>query len=188
MAELKYSYTASSGQIISLWQGDITEEDVDAIVNAANERLQHGGGVAGVIVRRGGRVIQEESDRIGRVATGKAVMTGAGKLKARWVIHAVGPVYDASNPDMDELLKSAVRNSMLLAHQKGLSSLSLPAISSGIFGFPKERCARDMIDAILEFIGQYPQSTLCEIRIVIIDSLTVKVFLNEMESRWRTIS
>ncbi|MGE5544706.1 MAG: macro domain-containing protein [Bacillota bacterium] len=184
MAELKYRYIAPSGQSISLFQGDLTEEDVDAIVNAANERLIHGGGVAGAIVARGGSVIQEESNRLAPVPTGEAVITAAGRLKARWVIHAVGPVYRAGNPHMDELLKSAVCNSLMLAHRRGLRSIAFPAISSGIFGFPKRLCAANLIEAALSFTNQYPDSTLRDIRFTIIDSPTVDIFLQEFKERF----
>lgn len=184
VAELKYRYTAPSGQTISLFQGDLTDEDVDAIVNAANERLLHGGGVAGAIVARGGRVIQEESNRVAPVPTGKAAITGAGKLKARWVIHAVGPVYREGDPRMDELLRSAAWNSLMLAHERGLKSIAFPAISSGIFGFPKKPCASILISAALDFTVQYPDSTLRDIRFTIIDSPTVDVFLQEFNERF----
>ncbi|MCL5023027.1 MAG: macro domain-containing protein, partial [Nitrospirae bacterium] len=123
---------------LRLVQGDITERDVDAIVNAANSHLRHGGGVAGAIVKKGGQIIQEESDRIGFVPVGHATVTGAGKLPARYVIHAVGP--RMGEGDEDNKLKQAVLSSLMLASGKGLKSISLPAISSGIFGFPKDRC------------------------------------------------
>ncbi|NLW62729.1 MAG: macro domain-containing protein [Syntrophomonadaceae bacterium] len=184
VAELKYRHTAPSGQMISLFQGDLTEEDVDAIVNAANERLLHGGGLAGAIVARGGQVIQEESKRVAPVPTGQAAITGAGKLKARWVIHAVGPVYRADDPRMDELLRSAVWNSLMLAHQRGLKSIAFPAISSGIFGFPKKPCAANLISTVLDFTAQYPDSTLRDIRFTIIDSPTVNVFLQEFKEKF----
>lgn len=184
MAELKYRYTAPSGQTISLFQGDLTEEDVDAIVNAADESLFHGGGVAGAIVRRGGQVIQEESNRISPVPTGQAAITGAGSLKARWVIHAVGPIYRAGNLHMDELLRSAVWNSLALAQRKGLESIAFPAISSGIFGFPKRPCAVNLVATAFDFTKQYPDSTLRDIRFTIIDNLTVDIFQQEFEQRF----
>lgn len=184
MAELVYSYVAPSQQTIGLFMGDITEEDVDAIVNAANELLMHGGGVAGAIVRKGGPVIQEESNRIGFVPTGQAVITTAGNLKARWVIHAVGPVYKASDPDMDNLLTSAVNNSLMIAHQRGLGGIAFPAISSGIFGFPKDRCAHNLVGAALDFTNLYPDSSVRDIRFTIVDEFTTKVFLAEFERRF----
>ena len=128
---------------LRLVQGDLTERDVDAIVNAANSYLQHGGGVAGAIVRKGGQIIQEESNKIGFVPVGGVAITGAGKLPAKFVIHAVGP--RMGEGDEDNKLKNAVLSSLLLATEKGLKSISIPAISSGIFGFPKDRCAAILV-------------------------------------------
>jgi len=184
MAELKYRYLADSGQTISLYQGDLTEEDVDAIVNAANENLIHGGGVAGAIVRRGGQVIQAESERLSPVPTGQAVITGAGRLKARWVIHAVGPIYRAGDPRMEELLRAAIWNSLWLAHDRGLTSVAFPAISSGIFGYPQKPCAEILIRTAFEFTKNYPDSPVRDIRFTIIDDLTVEVFLQEFKARF----
>lgn len=132
------SVTLSSGHILSLWHGDITEESVDAIVNAANDGLVHGGGVAGAIVRKGGYVIQDESDRIGRVPTGSAAITGAGSLAAKHVIHAVGPVWNGRTPEEnDRLLASATTSALEIARERDLLSIAFPAVSSGIFGSRK---------------------------------------------------
>src|SRR5512140_3103660 len=109
---------------VRLVQGDITERDTDAIVNAANSSLQHGGGVAGAIVRKGGRVIQEESDRIGHVPVGGAAITTGGKLKARYVIHAVGP--RMGEGDEDNKLKNAISSVLDLASEERLKSISVP--------------------------------------------------------------
>src|SRR5512135_636198 len=121
---------------IRLISADLTERDVDAIVNAANSHLQHGGGVAGAIVRKGGRIIQEESDRIGYVPVGGAVLTTAGALQAKYVIHAVGP--RMGEGDEDNKLKKAINSALALAVEKNMKSISVPAISAGIFGFPKD--------------------------------------------------
>ena len=129
-------------------------------------------------------MIQQESDLIGSVPTGQAAITGAGKLKARWVIHAVGPVYRADDPRMHELLRSAVWNSLLLAHRKGMKSIAFPAISSGIFGFPKKPCASILLATAFDFTSQYSDSTLRDIRFTIIDDLTVDVFRQEFEKRF----
>jgi O-acetyl-ADP-ribose deacetylase (regulator of RNase III) len=142
---------------LELAQGDITEMETDAIVNAANEHLAHGGGVAGAIARRGGPAIQRESDawvqRHGRVPTGSAAITGGGQLPARYVIHAVGPIYDRTNPSRSaELLASAVRSSLTLADAHGLKSIALPAISAGIFGYPLEAAARVILAATVEYL------------------------------------
>lgn len=135
---------------LELIEGDITEMDTDAIVNAANSYLKHGGGVAGAIVRKGGRIIQEESDKIGYCPVGQAVITGAGSLKAKYVIHAVGPRMGEGNED--EKLKNATLNSLKLADREGLESLTFPAISAGIFGFPIDRCAEIMLETTIEYL------------------------------------
>jgi putative ATPase len=131
---------------LEIVQGDITALQVDAIVNAANKYLAHGGGVAAVISRRGGPIIQRESDAIikkrGPLATGEAVITGGGKLPAEFVIHTVGPVWSEHSPaEADDLLRKAARNSLALAEGSGLKSIAFPAISTGIYGFPIERAA-----------------------------------------------
>jgi len=123
-------------------KGDLTEETSEAIVNAANGRLAHGGGVAGAISRNGGPTIQDESDDwirdYGDVLTGDVAFTSAGELAAKFVIHAVGPIWSARNASKCEnQLRNAVTNSLRCADQLGVSSISIPAISSGIFGFPK---------------------------------------------------
>jgi O-acetyl-ADP-ribose deacetylase (regulator of RNase III) len=139
---------------IELVQGDLTELAVDAIVNAANAQLVLGAGVAGAIRTKGGPSIQEECDRIGGTTVGQAVATGAGNLKARYVIHAVGP--RMGEGDEDEKLRQATWNSLLRATEKGLRSIAFPAISTGIFGFPKDRCAAVMIAAARQFLQQQP--------------------------------
>ncbi|MBI1987577.1 MAG: macro domain-containing protein [Nitrospinae bacterium] len=168
-----------SGQWIRIVEGDLTQEAVDAIVNAANERLQHGGGVAGVIVRKGGRVIQEESNRIGYVPTGSAAITTGGALPARHVIHAVGPIWGSG--DEDNKLISAIRSSLLLAEQHGLSSISFPAISSGIFGFPKDRCARLLLESTRDFLTDNPSSHVREVRFCLFDSPTLDEFITAFD-------
>ena len=142
-------------RIIQLVQGDLTELAVDAIVNAANAQLVLGAGVAGAIRTKGGPSIQEECDAIGGTTVGQAVITGAGNLKARHVIHAVGPRMGEGNED--EKLRLATWNSLLRATENGLTSIAFPAISTGIFGFPKDRCAAIMLGAARQFLEQ--QST-----------------------------
>ena len=140
--------------IIELVKGDITELGTDAIVNAANERLAHGGGVAGVISRKGGAVIQQESNEWirahGNVYTGSAAITSAGNLKAKYVIHAVGPIMGSG--DEDKKLENATLSSLELAEQYKLTSIAFPAISTGIFGYPVERCAKIMLSVVQKFI------------------------------------
>lgn len=131
---------------LEIQQGDLTALAVDAIVNAANRHLAHGGGVAGAIARRGGPTLQAESDayvaRHGPVPTGEAVLTGGGRLPARFVIHTVGPVWREHDPaEADRLLCRCVERSLALARDKGLRTVALPAISTGIYGFPVERAA-----------------------------------------------
>lgn len=135
---------------IELVQGDITTLAVDAIVNAANKQLQHGGGVAAAIVRRGGRIIQEESDRLAPIETGQAVITTGGKLPARWVIHTVGPIWGEG--DEENKLRTAIRNSLKLADERGLKTIAFPAVSAGIYRFPIDRCARILIETATEHL------------------------------------
>jgi O-acetyl-ADP-ribose deacetylase (regulator of RNase III) len=137
---------------IELVQGDITELATDAIVNAANAQLQLGGGVAGAIRRKGGPAIQAECDRHGPIRVGQAAITTGGGLKARHVIHAVGPRMGVDRPE-DELLASATRSSLKLADEHGLKSIAFPAISTGIFGYPIERCATVMLETAIEHLN-----------------------------------
>ncbi len=168
-----------NGKTLRLVQGDITERDVDGIVNAANSYLQHGGGVAGTIVRKGGQIIQEESDKIGFVPVGHAAITVAGKLPSKFVIHAVGP--RMGEGDEDNKLKSAVLSSLSLAAEKGLKSISIPAISSGIFGFPKDRCAMILIREAVNFIKEHPDTSLEVVEFCVYDAPTIDYFEKEFE-------
>src|SRR5437868_887631 len=122
-----------NGRTLALVEGDITEQDTDAIVNAANQHLQLGAGVAGAIRSKGGPSIQRECDEIGHCPVGGAVITGGGNLKARHVIHAVGP--HGGDADADEMLASATKSSLQVAEQNQLRSIAFPAISTGVFGF-----------------------------------------------------
>lgn len=137
---------------LEITQGDITEMDTEAIVNAANENLILGAGVAGAIRTKGGPSIQEECSRLGGTHVGGAVVTGAGNLKAKYVIHAVGPRMGEGNED--EKLKNATLNSLRRADEKGMKSIAFPAISTGIFGFPIKRAARIMLLAAGEFLAK----------------------------------
>jgi O-acetyl-ADP-ribose deacetylase (regulator of RNase III) len=136
---------------IELVQADITSLQVDAIVNAANEALQLGSGVAGAIRQHGGPEIQEECDRIGTCAVGQAVVTKAGRLPARWVIHAVGPVWKGGNYGEEMLLASAVLQALRRAEDIGATSVALPAISAGVFGFPIAQAAEISVAAARSF-------------------------------------
>src|SRR5512144_71214 len=141
------------GQTIQIVQGDLTSEEVDAIVNAANEHLQHGGGVAWAVSKKGGSTIQKESDdwiqQHGRVTHKHPAWTSGGDLPARYVIHAVGPVW--GDGDEDRKLTAAVFGSMRLADELNCTSIAMPAISTGIFGFPKGRAAKIIFSTIEDY-------------------------------------
>jgi len=139
-----------NNRTIEIVQSDITEMQTDAIVNAANAQLVLGGGVAGAIRTKGGPSIQAECDKIGGTFVGGAVITSAGNLKAKYVIHAVGPRQGEGNED--EKLKNATFNSLKIANENNLKSISFPAISTGIFGFPIEKCAKIMFETTIGFL------------------------------------
>ncbi|MCG6551448.1 MAG: macro domain-containing protein [Candidatus Magnetominusculus sp. LBB02] len=162
---------------IRLVKGDITDRQVDAIVNAANSHLQHGGGVAAAIVKKGGAVIQQESDRAGYTPVGTAAVTQAGKLPCKAVIHAVGPQMGEGNED--EKLKNAVVNSIKAAAERGFTSISMPAISSGIFGFPKDRCAQVLVGQSRRYLEENPSSSVKIIEFCIFDDATLEYFKRE---------
>lgn len=142
------------GARLEIVEGDITALEVDAVVNAANSALQLGAGVAGAIRQRGGPSIQAECDRIGHCPVGGAVMTGGGELPARHVIHAVGPVWGRqSDAESDRLLASACSEALRRAAENGLESIALPALSSGIYGFPLDRAARILLEEARSFLA-----------------------------------
>jgi O-acetyl-ADP-ribose deacetylase len=173
-----------SGQRLEIVQGDLTQEPVEAIVNAANQHLAHGGGVAGIIARKGGRVVDDESSawvaRYGRVPHDRPAYTHAGNLPFRYIIHAVGPVWGAG--DEDAKLASAVRGSLARADELGLASISFPAISTGIFSFPRDRAARVMFRAIREYFIETPASGVSLVRLALYDQETLDIFLSEAET------
>ena len=162
---------------IRIKQGDITEETTDAIVNPANSQLQHGGGAARAIANRGGRIIEEQSrsliKRIREVPVSKAVITDAGNLPCKFVIHTVGPIWGEG--DEPAKLRRAVWNVLALAELYNLRSLSMPAISSGIYGFPKPLCAQVLLETTREFLAQ-PGIMLNEVVMCNFDQETVKIF------------
>ncbi len=139
-------------KVVVLLRGDITEMETDAIVNAANADLILGAGVAGAIRAKGGPEIQEECNRIGGTHVGGAVVTTGGRLKARYVIHAVGPRWGEG--DEERKLREATLNSLRRATEKGLRSMAFPAVSTGIFGFPKDLCAKIMLGTVLSFLAE----------------------------------
>ena len=162
--------------LITLVQGDITEQDVDAIVNAANSSLLGGGGVDGAIHRRGGPAILEECRRIRAerypdgLPTGNAVATTAGDLPARWVIHTVGPVYSAGE-DRSDLLASCHRESLKVADQLGARSVAFPAISTGVYGYPVAEAAPVAVSAV-----RAAATNVEDVRFVLFDRASYDVF------------
>ncbi|MBN1302820.1 MAG: macro domain-containing protein [Anaerolineales bacterium] len=185
MNEILIDYQYPSGQVFQIVQGDLTEEKVDAIVNAANAHLQHGGGVAGIISRRGGPAIQRESNEWvavhGPVPHASPAWTSAGELPARYVIHAVGPMWGEG--DEDAKLAAAVDGTLWLAEELDLVSISLPAISTGIFGFPKERAAGVIFLAIEDHFVANPSSGVRQVRLVLYDRPAVETFLEAWKER-----
>ncbi len=169
-----------TGQSLQLVRGDITDETTEAIVNAANANLKHGAGVAGAILKRGGRIIQEEFDawvrQHGPVSHAEPAWTSGGELACRVVIHAVGPIWDDNNPPalVDAGLSAAVRGCLRLTDRLGLTSIAFPAISTGIFGFPKERAAELMIKSILDYFRM--ASGINSVRLVVLDPTTITAF------------
>lgn len=176
-------HTFPGGQKLELSMGDLTEQKVDAIVNAANEHLMHGGGVAAAIVRKGGEVIQEESDawveEHGRVSHKQPAYTNAGHLPCRYVIHAVGPVWGSG--DEDNKLSQAIHGSLVLAEQLGLTSIAFPPISTGIFSFPREKAAVVFLQTFQDYFKQNNQSKINIVRLVIIDQPTYMVFAEQFK-------
>jgi O-acetyl-ADP-ribose deacetylase (regulator of RNase III) len=167
---------------IEVIKGDITLLDIEAIVNPANNYLIHGGGLAAAIVRRGGQIIQQESKKIGNVPTGSAVYTSGGHLKAEFVIHAVGPRYKDGKQGEQEKLASAVKSALDIADKKKLKSVALPAISSGIFGYPIAACAEIIVKAIGEFLSGLNETTLEKVVICLIDDTSFNEFEKQMKN------
>ena len=167
------------GQRLEIIKGDITQEHVDAIVNAANSQLQHGAGVAGAIVRNGGQQVQKESNewvrKKGPVSHSKPAYTTAGDLPARYIIHAVGPVWGSGNED--EKLENAIYGSFQLASTLSVKSISFPAISTGIFGFPIDRAARIFASTTTGYFMEQPASPVMIVRFVLFDQHSLDIFI-----------
>lgn len=180
------SHVFATGAVLRLVRGDITTAAVDAIVNAANAHLQHGGGVAAAIARRGGPVIQSESDawvrQHGPITADRPAITSAGSLPCRFVIHAVGPVWGEG--DEDTKLSASVVSALELAIAHGLGRLALPAISTGIFGYPKARAACVILAALDEVLGRAAPSTLRSVDVVLYDEPTIEAFHQAFSLRW----
>ena len=169
---------------LDIIRGDITKQDTDAIVNAANSSLMGGGGVDGAIHRAGGPAILEECKQIvarqGRLPTGKAVMTTAGNLKARYVIHTVGPVWYGGDKGEPELLASAYRESLELAMENQLCSISFPSISTGVYGYPVDTASRVAIGAVIASLRQSVTS-VSEVVFVLFDSQTFSAYSSALK-------
>lgn len=175
-----------SGQTIQIVQGDITTEQVEAIVNAANEHLQHGGGVARAISKKGGPAIQKESDdwirQQGSVSHSQPAWTSGGHLPAKYVIHTVGPVW--GDGDEDNKLESAIIGSLRVADELNCASAALPAISTGIFGFPKDRAAQIIFSSIEKYFIGKSSSGLKIVKLVLFDQSSVDVFTKVWQHKW----
>ncbi len=173
-----------AGETLQLVEGDLTQEEVDAIVNAANAQLQHGGGVAGAILRQGGSEIQIESNtwvrQHGPVSHAEPAYTSGGKLPFRYVIHAVGPIWGEG--DEDRKLASAIQGSLKLADRLQLTSIAFPAISTGIYGFPKERAAGVIYNSFKDYFGKDTGSSLKLVRLTLFDQPTMAAFLKVWKS------
>ncbi len=168
---------------LEIVRGDLLEEQVDAIVNPANSQLMHGGGVAGLIVRKGGSEIQEESNHWiqihGPVPHDSPAYTSAGRLPFKYIIHAVGPVWGEG--DEDAKLAQAVRGALQTASDLKCTSLALPAISTGIFGFPLQRAARVIISALRAYFCDTCQSNLQSVHLVLFDAPALQAFVDALD-------
>ena len=177
--------TLPTGQTIQIVQGDITTEEVDAIVNAANEQLQHGGGVAWAISKKGGPAIQKESDKWirqhGTVSHSRPAWTSGGFLPAKYVVHAVGPVW--GDGDEDKKLSDAVTGSLRVADELKCESITMPAISTGIFGFPKERAAGIIFTSIEKYF-ESNTSNIKVVKLVLFDQSSTDVFIDVWQTKW----
>ena len=169
---------------LELVQGDITQQDTDAIVNAANPGLRGGGGVDGAIHRAGGPEILEECRRLGGCPPGEARITTGGRLKARYVIHAVGPVYYGGQAGEPETLARAYRSSLELASQHGLRSVAFPSISTGAYGYPVDLAAPIALGTVIDYLRQHPEIEL--VRLVLFDTPTFAVYERALGVRGET--
>lgn len=151
--QISSTATTTMGDVMKLVRDDITKYPADIIVNAANSRLAHGGGVAAAIARAAGPALIKESENHPEVPTGEVVYTTAGDLHAKYVIHAVGPVYEGGSSGEAEKLRSCIVNALNLAEKLGASSIAFPAISTGIYGYPIEEAAEIMVGAVRKYEG-----------------------------------
>ncbi len=179
MNEVILEHPLPNNKIFQIVQGDITAEKIDGIVNAANSQLEHGGGVAWTISRRGGDIIQCESRewiaKHGEVSHAQPAYTSAGDLPCKYIVHAVGPIWGDGNEDAK--LADAVTGSLRVASDLGLASLSLPAISTGIFGFPKERAANIIFSSVEDYLTKNADTSLKQIRLILYGQADAKLYL-----------
>jgi len=161
-------------EVLSLIEGDITRQDTDAIVNAANKSLRGGGGVDGAIHRAGGPKILEECIKIGGCETGEAVITSGGNLAAKYVIHTVGPVYRDGLHNEPKLLMHAYVNSLKLASAKGLKSIAFPSISTGAYGYPLEEAAEIALNTAITYLKEHTDIEL--VRFVLFGQKALDVY------------
>jgi O-acetyl-ADP-ribose deacetylase len=168
-----------AGGTLSLVVGDITQEETDAIVNAANEGLRGGGGVDGAIHRAGGPAIMAACRQIGYCPTGQAVITTGGNLKTGFVIHTVGPIYRSGTAGEATLLKSAYQESLKLASARGLKSVAFPSISTGAYGYPLDDAAHIALKTAVDYLKEHDD--IKAIRFVLFDQKTYDVFLQELK-------
>jgi O-acetyl-ADP-ribose deacetylase (regulator of RNase III) len=165
--------------VVEIEQGDITAEQTEAIVNAANEGLRGGGGVDGAIHRAGGPAIMEECRKIGRCPTGKAVVTTGGRLAARYVIHTVGPIWRGGGSGEAELLASCYRESLKTTQAKGAASISFPSISTGAYGYPKPEAARVALKAVAGYLKQNPG--IARVRFVVFSPGDLEIYRQALD-------
>jgi O-acetyl-ADP-ribose deacetylase len=168
---------------ITVVAGDITGQEVDAVVNAANTKLQHGGGVAAAIAKAGGPTIQRESDawvsEHGELEPGVAAVTSGGEMPARWVIHVAGPVYEDGSDDNEPLLRSAVAAALDAAADVGAASVAFPAISAGVYGYPRDEATATIADEAARWLGSH--GGVDEVRLVGFDQATADDFAAGLE-------
>ncbi len=166
--------------VLELVEGDITQQDTEAIVNAANTTLLGGGGVDGAIHRAGGPQILEKCKKIGGCPTGEARITTGGRLRAGWVIHTVGPVYRDGRRGEPDLLAAAYRNSLRLASEKGIKRVAFPSISTGAYGYPMAEAARVALSTTIEYLQGHPEITL--VRFVLFGATALRTYDEAVES------
>lgn len=181
MSTIRATHPLSSQTRLEIAQGDLTQETLDAIVNAANQHLAHGGGVAGAILRAGGPSIQTESDawvsQHGPVSHTEPAYTLSGKLPCRYIIHAVGPVWGSGNEEAK--LAGAIRGSLQRAEALKLKSIAFPAISTGIFGFPKAQAATIILETFKDYFSKFQESQIELVRMTLWDDDMVELFIRK---------